>query len=98
VLVEGLSAREEKQHAAPTADTVVQLSGRTTCDRIVVFDAPWRLVGRLIDVDVLAAGAWSLSGVVADGLAEAVPLEGLGPAAASPVDLYDIAPAGKPVP
>jgi hypothetical protein len=55
-------------------------------------------VGRLIDVDVLAAGAWSLSGVVADGLAEAVPLEGLGPAAASPVDLYDIAPAGKPVP
>jgi tRNA-2-methylthio-N6-dimethylallyladenosine synthase len=98
VLVEGLSAREEKQHAAPTADTVVQLSGRTTCDRIVVFDAPWRLVGRIIDVDVLAAGAWSLSGVVADGLAEAVPLEGLGPAAASPVDLYDIAPAGKPVP
>jgi tRNA-2-methylthio-N6-dimethylallyladenosine synthase len=98
VLVEGLSAREEKQHAAPTADTVVQLSGRTTCDRIVVFDAPWRLVGRIIDVDVLAAGAWSLSSVVADGLAEAVPLEGLGPAAASPVDLYDIAPAGKPVP
>jgi tRNA-2-methylthio-N6-dimethylallyladenosine synthase len=98
VLVEGLSAREEKQHAAPTADTVVQLSGRTTCDRIVVFDAPWRLVGRLIDVDVLAAGAGSLSGVVADGLADAVPLEGLGPQAAGPGDLYEIAPAGKPAP
>jgi tRNA-2-methylthio-N6-dimethylallyladenosine synthase len=98
VLVEGLSAREEKQHAAPAPDAVVQLSGRTTCDRIVVFDAPSRLVGRIIDVDVLAAGAWSLSGVVADGLADAVPLEGLGPAVAGPGDLYEIAPAGKPAP
>jgi len=44
----------------------------------VVFDAPRRLIGRLVDVDILDAGAWSLSGVVADGLADAVPLAGLG--------------------
>jgi hypothetical protein len=47
------------------------------CDRIVVFDAPLRLVGRLVDVDIQAAGAWSLAGDVSDGLAEAVPLEHL---------------------
>jgi tRNA-2-methylthio-N6-dimethylallyladenosine synthase len=91
VLVEGLSAREERQNSAPAPDAVVQLSGRTTCDRIVVFDAPGRLVGRIVDVDVLSAGAWSLSGIVADGLADAVPLEGLGIAEENPGDLYEIA-------
>jgi hypothetical protein len=48
------------------------------CDRIVVFDAPRRLIGRLVDVDILDAAAWSLTGAVADGLAAAVPLAGLG--------------------
>ena len=43
-------------------------------DRIVVFDAPLRLVGRLVEVVIDAAGAWSLSATVADGLADAVPL------------------------
>jgi hypothetical protein len=59
-----------------------------------VFDAPVRLIGRLVDIDVTAAGAWSMSGIVADGLADAVPLEhlfaagdGKGPAAA---DVYQI--------
>jgi hypothetical protein len=56
----------------------------------VVFDAPVRLVGRLVDVDILAAGAWSLSGVVADGLADAAPIEGLRHAGEEP-DLYGIA-------
>jgi len=76
VLVEGLSAREERREAAGPAapEDLVQLSGRTICDRIVVFDAPRRLVGRIVDVDILDAGAWSLSGLVADGLADAVPL------------------------
>jgi hypothetical protein len=65
------------------------------CDRIVVFDAPLRLVGRLVDVDIQAAGAWSLAGDVADGLAEAVPLEHLfegvgGAATPSSPTLYDI--------
>jgi hypothetical protein len=45
------------------------------CDRIVVFDAPLRLVGRLVDIDITTAGAWALAGTVADGLAAAVPLE-----------------------
>ena len=90
VLVEGLSVRDERRlsrgddgaadaDAQPAAapDRIAQLTGRTMCDRIVVFDAPLRLVGRLVDVDIQAAGAWSLAGVVADGLADAVPLEHL---------------------
>ncbi len=77
VLVEGLSPREEKAasreenavagvEAAPDrqADRVRQLAGRTMCDRIVVFDGPERLIGRILDVDVIAAGSWTLSGVL----------------------------------
>jgi hypothetical protein len=60
------------------------------CDRIVVFDAPRRLVGRIIDVEIHEAGAWSLAGRVADGLADAVPLEELG-CSAEPAPLYEIA-------
>jgi tRNA-2-methylthio-N6-dimethylallyladenosine synthase len=75
VLVEGLSAREERREANPGPDGTAQLTGRTMCDRIVVFDAPLRLVGRLVDIDITTAGAWALAGTVADGLAAAVPLE-----------------------
>jgi tRNA-2-methylthio-N6-dimethylallyladenosine synthase len=77
VLVEGLSPREEKtsrrEEDAAThvttdpdrqADRVRQLAGRTMCDRIVVFDGPERLVGRILDVNVIAAGSWTLSGVL----------------------------------
>jgi tRNA-2-methylthio-N6-dimethylallyladenosine synthase len=92
VLVEGLSTRDEKRAVEPGPDGVAQLSGRTTCDRIVVFDAPVRLVGRLVDVDILAAGAWSLAGVVADGLAAAVPLEDLQLTGEDPPELHSIAP------
>ena len=74
VLVEGLSPRDERREVQPGPDGVAQLAGRTTCDRIVVFDAPVRLVGRIVDVDIHDAGAWSLAGIVADGLADAVPL------------------------
>jgi tRNA-2-methylthio-N6-dimethylallyladenosine synthase len=108
VLVEGLSVRDERREAraggpdGPAAqgdaadgpDRVVQLTGRTMCDRIVVFDAPLRLVGRLVDVDIQAAGAWSLAGDVADGLADAVPLDHLmadgDHAQADDVAVYDI--------
>ena len=92
VLVEGLSTRDEKRAVDPGPDGVAQLTGRTMCDRIVVFDAPTRLVGRLVDIDILAAGAWSLSGTVADGLAEAVPLDSLQFSTEPPVEVYDIAP------
>ena len=91
VLVEGLSTRDEKRAVDPGPDGVAQLTGRTMCDRIVVFDAPTRLVGRLVDIDILAAGAWSLSGIVADGLADAVPLDGLRFSAEPPLEMYDIA-------
>jgi tRNA-2-methylthio-N6-dimethylallyladenosine synthase len=91
VLVEGLSSRDEKQGVDPGPDGTAQLAGRTTCDRIVVFDAPTRLVGRIVDVDILAAGAWALSGVVADGLADAVPLDELRLSGEEP-ELHHIAP------
>jgi hypothetical protein len=65
------------------------------CDRIVVFDGPLRLIGRLVDVNIQAAAAWTLAGDVADGLAEAVPLEhlfeGIGSSAMPPpTALYEI--------
>jgi tRNA-2-methylthio-N6-dimethylallyladenosine synthase len=77
VLVEGLSTRDERQAVDPGPDGLAQLTGRTMCDRIVVFDAPLRLIGRLVDVDITSAGAWSLAGNVADDLANAVPLDHL---------------------
>ena len=82
ILVEGISNHEEKRAARsilpgddPTPESLVQLTGRTMCDRIVVFEAPLRLIGRLVDVSITAASAWSMSGVVADGRADALPLE-----------------------
>jgi len=77
---------------ATTPETLAQLTGRTMCDRIVVFDAPMRLIGRLVDVDIQAAGAWSMAGDVADGLAKAIPIEHLFSEEGStpPPTLYDI--------
>ena len=46
VLVEGPSKRAETP-TAKTRATLVQLTGRTPCDRIVVFDGNPRLIGRL---------------------------------------------------
>ena len=77
VLVEGLSTRDERQAVDPGPDGLAQLTGRTMCDRIVVFDAPLRLIGRLVDVEITSAGAWSLAGDVADDLANAIPLDHL---------------------
>jgi tRNA-2-methylthio-N6-dimethylallyladenosine synthase len=92
---EQVKSAEASAEAAPSPETLAQLTGRTMCDRIVVFDAPLRLIGRLVDVDIQAAGAWSLAGDVADGLAEATPLENLlerfGAAATPPSPaVYDI--------
>ncbi len=107
VLVEGRSVRDERQQAksaddsanahatspeATSPEMMAQLTGRTMCDRIVVFDAPMRLIGRLVDVDIQAAAAWSLAGDVADGLAQAIPMEHLfSEDGSSPLPtLYDI--------
>ena len=77
VLVEGLSTRDSRRDVDPGPDGSAQLTGRTMCDRIVVFDAPLRLIGRLVDVDIESAGAWSLSGTIPDGVADAMPLDSL---------------------
>ena len=87
--------------AGVQSEQTSQLTGRTMCDRIVVFDGPLRLIGRLVDVNIQAAAAWTLAGDVADGLAEAVPLEylfeGVGSSAMPPptslyaIDLHRIA-------
>jgi tRNA-2-methylthio-N6-dimethylallyladenosine synthase len=95
ILVEGLSTRDEKREVTAGPDDTVQLSGRTLCDRIVVFDAPARLIGRLVDVDIRDAGAWSLAGRVADGLAEAVPLDGLAFSGESGPDVYQLGPPSR---
>jgi hypothetical protein len=53
-----------------------------------------------VDIDILAAGAWSLAGVVADGLADAVPLDALRLTGEEPVELHAIAlppPAARPL-
>jgi len=90
VLVEGLSPREEKRlgrsggTAVDDADRthmLPQLAGRTMCDRIVLFEGAERLVGRIVEVDVVAAGPWSLSGV----LPETGSLGGMVSAGADPV-------------
>jgi hypothetical protein len=44
-----------------------------------------------VDIDILAAGAWSLSGAVADGLADGVPLDSLRFSAEPALETYDIA-------
>ncbi|MEM9657465.1 MAG: tRNA (N6-isopentenyl adenosine(37)-C2)-methylthiotransferase MiaB [Planctomycetota bacterium] len=64
VLVEGLSKAAAKSEA-PRVGEPVQLTGRTTCDRIVVFDGNPRLVGQSASVAVYDANAHTLFGVVA---------------------------------
>jgi tRNA A37 methylthiotransferase MiaB len=43
----------------------MQLTGRTTCDRIVVFEGGRQLVGRMVNVVVYEATAFTLFGVLA---------------------------------
>jgi tRNA-2-methylthio-N6-dimethylallyladenosine synthase len=40
----------------------VQLTGRTVCDRIVVFDGPPGLIGRIVPVEIVRTGAFTLFG------------------------------------
>jgi tRNA-2-methylthio-N6-dimethylallyladenosine synthase len=59
ILVEGPS-KSSRKHAASAPGT--QLTGRTTCDRIVVFDGPETLVGRIIPVRIRQTSAFTLFG------------------------------------
>ncbi len=59
VLVEGPSKKSQKSDAA---DPVVQMTGRTTCDRIVVFDGNRRQAGQLMRVHVDDVSSHTLVG------------------------------------
>ena len=61
VLVEGPSRSSVRRDGW---DGVDQLTGRTACDRIAVFDGPERLVGRMVRVAVEDASAVTLFGRV----------------------------------
>ena len=63
VLVEGPSKSSTRRELAP--GEFGQLTGRTTCDRIVVFDGPGRLIGRTLPVEVERASVVTLFGRVA---------------------------------
>jgi tRNA-2-methylthio-N6-dimethylallyladenosine synthase len=70
VLVEGPSKRADAQvndlsGGEPVTDgTPVQLTGRTHCDRIVVFDGTKRLVGQTIPIGIYEVAAFTLMGTV----------------------------------
>ena len=61
MLVEGPSKAAQKRDDGAA---VLQLVGRTHCDRIVVFDGNRRQVGQLLDVTVYDANAFTLFGSV----------------------------------
>jgi tRNA-2-methylthio-N6-dimethylallyladenosine synthase len=59
VLVEGPSKTSRKhRHDAP----VLQLTGRTPCDRIVVFQGHRRLIGQILPITIYDANAFTLFG------------------------------------
>ena len=61
MLVEGLSKKAQKQ---AESGTVVQLVGRTPCDRIVVFDGNRRQIGHLLPVAIYDITPYTLIGAV----------------------------------
>jgi tRNA-2-methylthio-N6-dimethylallyladenosine synthase len=61
VLVEGRSKRDQRSHHDAE---MPQLTGRTMTDHIVVFDAPVRLTGRTVTVDIADASGFTLFGRV----------------------------------
>ncbi len=70
VLVEGPSKRtgadmNDLSNGQPLTDgTPMQLTGRTHCDRIVVFDGTTRLVGQTIPIGIYEVAAFTLMGTV----------------------------------
>jgi tRNA-2-methylthio-N6-dimethylallyladenosine synthase len=64
VLVEGPSKSTQKKSDAATPDGPVQLVGRTTCDRIVVFNGNPRLAGTLAKVAIHDCTATTLVGSI----------------------------------
>jgi len=59
ILVEGPS---KAAHKRESAGQTVQLTGRTVCDRIVVFDGPSGLIGQILPVRIESANSFTLFG------------------------------------
>jgi tRNA-2-methylthio-N6-dimethylallyladenosine synthase len=59
ILVDGPSKASQKRN---DLGPVTQLTGRTPCDRIVVFDGNRRLIGELIQATIYDANAFTLFG------------------------------------
>ncbi len=66
VLVEGLSKAAQKKESPSAEDNgpLVQLIGRTMCDRIVVFDGNRRQVGQTMPIAIYDANVHTLFGTV----------------------------------
>ena len=70
VLVEGPSKRSDAEvndlsgGQGKSEGTPIQLTGRTHCDRIVVFDGTKRLVGKTIPIGIYEVTAFTLMGTV----------------------------------
>ncbi len=66
VLVEGPSKTSVNRSGSDLGDpgTIGQLTGRTACDRIVVFDGPDRLIGQFVPIEIEDASAVTLFGRV----------------------------------
>ncbi len=58
ILVEGPSKAHAKR--SPDESPSIQLTGRTTCDRIVVFDGPPGLIGQIIPVTIEDVNSFTL--------------------------------------
>ena len=68
VLVEGPSKRTVGLNEEPPGPgTPIQLTGRTHCDRIVVFDGTTRLVGQIIPIGIYEVTPFTLLGTVVTG-------------------------------
>lgn len=64
ILVEGPSKRDQNRFATVSSSDILQLTGRTMTDHIVVCDGPPRLIGQLLDVDIVDASPFTLFGVI----------------------------------
>ncbi len=64
VLVEGPSKSEEKGKIESSDGLKRQLVGRTTCDRIVVFEGNPRLAGSIVEIDVFDCTQTTLIGSI----------------------------------
>ena len=64
VLIEGLSKTSARKQETEGETEQVQLTGRTMCDRIVVFDGNRRQIGQTLPVTIYDANAHTMFGTV----------------------------------